>query len=320
MNKKSLVLSVGIGLWTLMAALPSGGWTVKDQALQISISVYKGGVESIGLCPLSRSCMEATITVNQPSVVQYQVIRSDGIIGPVQTATFQGNVLSQSVQSWTTFDHEFDGWVAVHVISPLDIKSDHVPCKIKCLPHPNINQVRLATDGKLQIQVIGSNLRSPSFDTKNLLMDEKIISISNDKYVPNPQWTDGMIAVSNKNIVFADHTYEFKIKVPYYYEWEHPIISNVVSVKFLYPITDIQPAPAKAGGEVEIKILYLPDNPTGLTLRFASYNMEILSWVPGSSTIKAKIPHIVPGTYDVYLRKGAVVASTVAKIKVVGGG
>ena len=318
MNKKSLVLVVGIGLSILIYPGLRGAGVSDNQALQITAKnwggVSQGGI--IGLCPMWAN-IDGDITVNQPCVVQYRSIRSDGVAGQTQSWTFQGNSLTHNVTVQTNFDHDFNGWVAIQVISPLQTMSEKQPFTAHCLPRPQISQVRLATDGKLQIQVIGGNLRSP--EGRNLLsIDDKITMNTLIGNAPNPLWTDTMIAVSIKNIVSADHTYEFKIVDGDY--GSNKIFSNVFSVKFLYPITDIKPAPAKAGGEVEIKVLYLPENPTGLELRFASYKMEVLSWIPGSGTIKAKIPHIVPGTYDVYLRKGAVAASTVAKIKVVGGG
>ena len=69
------------------------------------------------------------ITVNGPGTVRYSFVRSDGASGPVLSMTFDRAGTREVETSWT-LGRDYAGWIAIRVLSPNVVESDHAGFRV----------------------------------------------------------------------------------------------------------------------------------------------------------------------------------------------
>ena len=89
-----------------------------------------------GPCPL-KVVFNGYITANGPGTVKYTFERSDGATGPAYAVEFKEAGTQAVSTDWTLGDAsalpQFDGWQAIRILSPNELRSDKALFKGTCL-------------------------------------------------------------------------------------------------------------------------------------------------------------------------------------------
>lgn len=87
------------------------------------------------------------ISVGQPCEVQYAFVRSNGTMGPVQSIQFDRRGAANVFDEWTHY-HDYVGWSALRIVSPVDLTSEPAPFEVRIGGHRRI-QASLSAEPSL---------------------------------------------------------------------------------------------------------------------------------------------------------------------------
>jgi hypothetical protein len=97
----------------------------------IGLAVQVDAPSYTGFCPKTFN-FTGVITANSPGTVTYRWERSDGVISPLQSATFSASgtqIVSETWQIWGAYS----GWERLHVLTPNDSLSNQASFTLTCL-------------------------------------------------------------------------------------------------------------------------------------------------------------------------------------------
>jgi hypothetical protein len=119
-----------------------------EQSLQVTSAKLISSPEVYdGQCPVTLK-FNGEITANGKGQVQYTFIRSDGATAPTYTLDFNGADTKPVDTTWTLSLPAFNGWVAIKILSPNELESEHAFFKGTCL-----NQMTSPTDKELPMPI-----------------------------------------------------------------------------------------------------------------------------------------------------------------------
>jgi hypothetical protein len=92
-----------------------------------------------GPCPL-KAAFNGYITANGPGAVKYTFTRSDGATAPIYVIEFKEAGRQAVSTDWTLGDAgvlpHFEGWQAIKILSPNELKSEPALFELTCLKEP----------------------------------------------------------------------------------------------------------------------------------------------------------------------------------------
>jgi len=118
----------------------------QEQSLQVTSAKLVSTPEVYdGQCPVTLN-FNGEISASGKGQVQYTFIRSDGATAPTYTLEFNGADTKAVDTTWTLSLPAFNGWVAIRILSPNELESEHAFFKGTCL-----NRVTSPTEKELAI-------------------------------------------------------------------------------------------------------------------------------------------------------------------------
>jgi hypothetical protein len=286
--------------WVVLAAgivIAGSGWapTGLSASPPVTVSAVVNAVPASfsGYCPKT-IVFQGKITVSGACSVQYKFIRSDSAVKPIKTLVFPAAGVMPVEDTWTLGD-TYSGWEAIQIVSPVAYTSPHASFTLTCLPKPNIVGAFNKHFGSPvpELDITGTNFGATQ-GTKNVQIDGHLITAMPGWSME--WWHDYQISLMTGGLIPWEHVYQIAIVDG------GAVISNVYSVRFLYKGDGTNPASGLPGSTFTAYFWEVPPAPGGLVLKMGSAACTIVQWA--ANAIKAKVPGLPAGTYDVYLQKG----------------
>jgi hypothetical protein len=125
------------------------------------------------------------------------------------------------------------------------------------------------------------------------------------------RWSETMITLGAANALPWEHKYSFAVT------HRGRVASNLFSMRFLYVIDSPNPTPGLPGITLKVHIWTLPASQGSYALKLGARPFTIMTWKgQNSGPLEARVPSLPPGTYEVYLQKGADIVSKKASFRV----
>ena len=270
-------------------------------APMISVGLKANPMTYDGACPVQVQ-FSVGFKVTAPCAIKYHFINDKNQKSEMSTLNCPAAGSYQASKTITLTD-KYIGWVAVQVTSPIAVQSNQVALQIKCKPKPTITSAALKYGGSPvpEMDITGTNFGS-SQGTQSIRVDGTPISSLPGWSVLH--WGETLISLSTSGVTPWEHTYQLAVTEG------STTLSNVYSARFPYTIDAVNPNSGGWDTTVQVNVWSLPPSQGTYFLRLGPANsMPIQSW--GGGIISAKVPYgIAPGTYDLYLQKGADIVST----------
>ncbi|OGD28952.1 MAG: hypothetical protein A2Y56_04305 [Candidatus Aminicenantes bacterium RBG_13_63_10] len=293
---------VGVCLGALAVLAGAGLDRIELQAgPAISVGLKANPMTYNGECPVQVQ-FSIGFKVTGPCTINYHFINDKNQKSETSTLNCPAAGSYQASKTITVTD-KYIGWVAVQVTSPVSVQSNQVALQIKCKPKPTITSAALKYGGSPipEMDIIGASFGS-SQGTKSIKIDGTLIAAMPGWSVLH--WGETLISFSTSGVTPWEHTYQLAVTEG------STTISNIYSARFLYKIDAVNPNSGGWDTTVQVNVWSLPPSQGTYFLRLGPANsMPIQSW--GGGSISAKVPNgVAPGTYDLYLQKGADIVST----------
>jgi len=257
-----------------------------------------------GVCPKT-IVFKGTITASAPCTVQYKFIRSDGASSALKSVVIPASGTNVVEDTWMIGD-TYKGWEAIQIISPAAYTSPHASFIMTCLPKPNITGAVQKHFGSPvpELDITGVNFGAAQ-GTKNVQIDGHLITAMPGWSME--VWGDHQISLMTGGVIPWEHIYQIAVVDG------GSVISNIYAARLLYKFDGTNPSSGIPGSPFVLYLWSAPAAQGSLVLKMGNATCPIISW---GMALKAKVPSLPAGTYDITLQKGTDIVSFKTSFKV----
>ncbi len=181
----------------------------------ITVTLSSENSSYSGACP-AEIRFKGTITSDRPGKVQYRLVRSDGVLQPVETIEFGTPTTKELTAAWTVGGQKsltYEGWASVKVMYPEEVESGRAAFNVVCdqnLPDLTVKirkcpkTVRPGTELGSSIKVTAQNrggVAVKDVDLEIVLRKDNYCPVPAPAGVYSPHFSNGVLLKGGHELV-----------------------------------------------------------------------------------------------------------------------